>query len=106
MALDGRNREIVFAESLARVIAAIRITSVHWRSYLPPRDRNQSSVLIDPALVALAIRVARLAFIHVTFIPRRIGEWAARVGCVRRTLATGDFQGKTKGQQLKGKIVS
>ena len=34
--LDGRNRARVIAESLARVIAAIRITSVHWRSYLPP----------------------------------------------------------------------
>ena len=32
--LDGRNRAIVIAESLARVIAAIRITSVCWRSYL------------------------------------------------------------------------
>ena len=33
--LDGRNRAIVIAESLARVIAAIRIASVRWRSYLP-----------------------------------------------------------------------
>ena len=33
--LDGRNLAIVVAESLARVIAAIRITSVRWRSYLP-----------------------------------------------------------------------
>ena len=32
--LDGRNRAIVIAESLARVIAAIRIASVCWRSYL------------------------------------------------------------------------
>ena len=32
--LDGRNRAIVIAESLARVIATIRITSVRWRSYL------------------------------------------------------------------------
>ena len=30
--LDGRNRARVIAESLARVIAAIRITSVCWRS--------------------------------------------------------------------------
>ena len=28
------------AESLARVIAAIRIASVRWRSYLPPKQRN------------------------------------------------------------------
>ena len=31
-ALDGRNRAIVIAELLARVIAAIRIASVRWRS--------------------------------------------------------------------------
>ena len=29
--LDGRNRTIVIAELLARVIAAIQITSVRWR---------------------------------------------------------------------------
>ena len=34
-ALDGRNHMIVIGESLARVIAAIRITSVRWWSYLP-----------------------------------------------------------------------
>ena len=39
-ALDGRNRGIVIAESLARVIAAIRIASVRWRSCLPPKHRN------------------------------------------------------------------
>ena len=38
--LDGRNRAIVIAESLARVIAAIRITSVGWRSYLLLKHRN------------------------------------------------------------------
>ena len=38
--LDGRNRAIVVAESLARVIVAIRIASVRWRSYLPPQHRN------------------------------------------------------------------
>ena len=41
--LDGRNRAIVIAESLARVIAAIRITSVHWQSYLPLKHRIWSS---------------------------------------------------------------
>ena len=49
--LDGRNRARVIAESLARVIAAIRITSVRWRSYLPPKTQNL--VLADPAFVAL-----------------------------------------------------
>ena len=38
--LDGRNRAIVIAESLARVITAIRIASVRWPSYLPPKHRN------------------------------------------------------------------
>ena len=38
--LDGRNRATVIAESLARVIAATRITGVRWRSYLPPKHRN------------------------------------------------------------------
>ena len=41
--LDGRNRDIVIAESLARVIAAIRIASVRWWSYLPREHRSQSS---------------------------------------------------------------
>ena len=40
ISLDGWDRAIVMAESLARVIAAIRVTSVHWRSYLPPIDRK------------------------------------------------------------------
>ena len=49
--LDGRNRARVIAESLARVIAAIRITRVRWRSYLPLK--TQSLVLVDPAFVVL-----------------------------------------------------
>ena len=40
VARDGRNRAIVIAESLARVIAAIRITSVCLRSYLPLKHGN------------------------------------------------------------------
>ena len=49
--LDGRDRARVIAESLARVIAAIRITSVRWRPYLPLKPQNL--VLIDPAFVTL-----------------------------------------------------
>ena len=49
--LDGRNRAIVIAESPARVIAAIRITSVRWRSYLPLKA--QKLVLVDPVFFAL-----------------------------------------------------
>ena len=47
----GRNHALVIAKSLARVIAAIRITSVLWRSYLLPKPQNV--VLIDPTFVAL-----------------------------------------------------
>ena len=42
---------IAIAESLVRVVAAIRITSVRWRSYLPLKP--QSLVLVDLAFVAL-----------------------------------------------------
>ena len=49
--LDGRNRARVIAESLARVLAAIQITSVRWRSYLPLKTQNL--VRVDPAFVAL-----------------------------------------------------
>ena len=38
--LDGQNRAIVIAESPARVIAAIRVASVRWRSYVPQKHRN------------------------------------------------------------------
>ena len=39
--LDGQNRAIVIAESLVRVIVAIRIASVYWQSYLlPKKHRN------------------------------------------------------------------
>ena len=38
--LDGRNRAIVIAESLARIITAIQITSVRWRSYLPLKTQR------------------------------------------------------------------
>ena len=62
----AQNRVRVIAESLARVIAAIRITSVHWRSYLPPKDRKL--VLIARAFVVLL---------------RGTAEWPARVDRVR-----------------------
>ena len=54
--LDGRNRAIVIAESLARVIAAIRITSVCWQiaaDFSPPK--TQKLFLRDPAFVALRL---------------------------------------------------
>ena len=44
--LDGRHRTIVIAESVSRVFAAIRTTSVRWRSYLPYKHRNRSSLTL------------------------------------------------------------
>ena len=50
-----RNPGIVIAELLARVIAAIRITSIRWRSHLPSPQKTQNLVLIDLAFVAVII---------------------------------------------------
>ena len=74
---SGRNCAIVIAESLARVIAAIRITNVCWGSYLSPKHRF---ALIDPAFTVrcLVIRIA-VVCVRATFIPRGIVEWPERV---------------------------
>ena len=80
--LDGRNRAIVIAESLARVIAAIRIASVRWRSYLP-QSTEISPLSLRPCVRCAAIRIARLAFTRLTFVPRGTVEWLARVDRVR-----------------------
>ena len=90
IALDGRNRARVIAESLARVIAAIRIASVRWRSYLPPKTQRISPD--RPCVRCAAIQIARLAFIRFTFVPRGIAAWLARVDRVRWTLAIGDWR--------------
>ena len=74
--LDGRNRAIVIAESLARVIAAIRIASIRWQSYLP---RNTEISPHRPCVRNAAIRIARLAFVRLTFVPHGTAEWRARV---------------------------
>ena len=66
--LDGRKSlALVLAESLARVVAAVRITGVLWRSYLPP---NTGLSPYGPCLRCAAIRIARLAFIHAACVPR------------------------------------
>ena len=65
---DGRNRVIVIAESLARVIAAIRITCVHWQPYFPPQDTRIGPH--RPCVCCFAIWIARLAFIRATFVRR------------------------------------
>ena len=72
---------IVIAESLASVIAAIRITSVRWRAYLPLKHRIWSSQ--TQRVPCVAIRIAWLAVIGVVFVPHRITEWLAKVDCVR-----------------------
>ena len=78
--LDGRSRAIVIAESLARVIAAIQITSVCWRSHLPKiTDIGPHR----PCIRCVAIRVVRLAFVRVTFVQCGIAEWPVRVDSVR-----------------------
>ena len=79
--LDGRNRAIVIAESLARVIAAIRIASVRWLSYLPPKNTEFGPR--RPCVRCAAVRIARLAFVGVAFVPRGTAEWLARVDRVR-----------------------
>ena len=38
--LRWANRAIVIAESLSRVITAIRIARARWQSWLPPKHRN------------------------------------------------------------------
>ena len=78
--LDGRNRARVIAESLARVIAAIRITSVRWRPYLPLKTEFGPR---RPCVRCTGIQIARLAFIGVVFVPHAIAEWPARVDRVR-----------------------
>ena len=71
---------LIIAESLARVIAAIRIASVRWSSYL---RQNTGFGPYRPCVRCAAIRIARLAFIGVVFVPRGTAEWPARVGRVR-----------------------
>ena len=74
--LRWANRAIFIAESLARVIVAIRIASVRWRSYLP---RNTEISRHRPCVRCAAIRIAQLAFIRLTFVSRGAAEWLARV---------------------------
>ena len=75
--LYGRNRAIVITKSPARVVAAIQITSVRWQSYL---------LLINtefgprrPCVRCTAVRITRLAFIGVVFVPRGLAVWPVRV---------------------------
>ena len=71
---------LVIAELLARVIAAIRIASVRWRLHLP---RNTEISPHRPCVRCAAIRIARLAFVRLTFVLRGTAEWLVRVDRVR-----------------------
>ena len=77
--LDVQNRVIVIAESPARAIAANRVTSVRWRSYLPPKQRKQSSWTLRSVLLRFDSRDWRS--FRVTFVPCGTAE------CWRATLA-------------------
>ena len=48
-------------------IAAIRFASIRWRSYLP---QNTEISPHGPCVRCVAIRIARLAFIRLTLVPR------------------------------------
>ena len=87
--IDGQNSAIVIAESLARVIAAIRITSVcGWRSYLPPKHRIGPH---RPCVCCVAIRSVRLAFIRVTLFHMKVLRSGQReLIAFAWTLAIGD----------------
>ena len=80
---------------IPRVIATIRITSIRWWSYLPlppPPPQNTAIGAHRPCVRCAAARIARLAFIHATFIPHGSAEWSARVDAFaeRWRLAIGD----------------
>ena len=88
--LDGRNRAIVIAESLARVIAAIRPTSVRSNLAVIFHLKNTELGPRRPCVRCAAIRIVRLAFVGVVFVPRGTAEWLARVRL--RSLNTSDWR--------------
>ena len=58
--------------------------SNHWRSLAvisPPPNKEIGPH--RPCVRCAAFRVARLAFIHATFVPHGTAEWPARVDCIR-----------------------
>ena len=79
--LDGRNRAIVIAESLARVIAAIRFTIAFVVCHLSLQNTEISPH--RPFVCCAAIGVTRLACIRVTSVPQATAEWLERVDRVR-----------------------
>ena len=83
--LNGQTRAIVIAESLARIIAAIRITSVRWWSYLPPKNRgpHRPCSLRRDSNRAIAVHLCNLR-----------STWNYRLACESwpRSLSTSDWQ--------------
>ena len=66
------------AESLARVMAVIRITSVRWRSYGRPKHRDWSSETLRSLCCDLDRAIGARSC---TFVPRGAAEWLTRVDC-------------------------
>ena len=48
--------------------------------------------MVRPALIALRLQIARLAFVGVTFDPRGTAEWLARLDCARWVQAIAGWQ--------------
>ena len=71
--LDGRNRAIVIAESLASLAFVGGHISFQNSEISPHR----------PCVRCAAVRIARLAFARLTFVPHGAAEWLARVDRVR-----------------------
>ena len=68
-----------------------RRDSNHWRSLAvisPPKEHRIGPR--RPRVRCTAIRIARLAFIGVVFVPRGTAEWLARVDCVRPSKPSAD----------------
>ena len=61
-----------------------------WYGISPPRNTEISRH--RPCVRCATIRIARLAFIRLAFVPRGTAEWLARVDRVRWTLAIGDWR--------------
>ena len=88
--MGERNHAIVIAESLARVIDAIRISLAFIVGHISLENTEISPH--RPCVRCAAIRIARWAFIRLAFVPHGTAEWLARVDCVRWTLAIGDWR--------------
>ena len=89
LSIDGRNRAIVIAESLARVIAAIRIV-VFVGDHISPPPKTQKLVLKDPAR---SLRCSSNRAIGVHWCSRR-STWNCGMACESwpRSLNASDWQ--------------